>query len=178
MFILAQALGFVATAILLTYTLMKVSRKTIVVCLVIINALWGIHYLLLEAYTGAFCQMFTAAVVFVCYFKGKNRFFSSPAVPIIANALFIVIEIFTWAGYPTVIQAVGNFVFVLATWSDREITIKSLFIPLGLLWLWYNLIYMTWIGIICQVLAVSFNVIYVTKYLIQKKRAKAAQTEE
>ena len=177
MYYLAQAIGFCATAILLTYTLIKVSRKTIMICNVIINTLWAVHYLILEAYTGAFCSLFTAFMVFVCAFKGKNRFFRTLAVPVIFNVLFIVIEIFTWAGFPTVLQMAGNILLVIAMWSDQEITIKGLFIPVGVLWFIYNFIYFSWIGVICQTLAVSFNVFYTVRYFLRKKR-EAAQTEK
>lgn len=170
MYYLAQAIGFCATAILLTYTLMTVSRRTIMICNILINSFWGIHYLLLGAYTGAFCSFFTAFMVVACTFKGKNALFRGPWIPILFNAAFLVIEIVTWAGIPTVIQMAGNFLLFMAMWSDREIEIKMLFIPVGILWLIYNIIYVTWIGIICQTLAVMFNVIFVTKYFIRKKR--------
>ena len=173
-YIIALVIGAIATAILLTYTLMRVSRKTILVCLVIINTLWGVHYFMLEAYTGAFCQLFTALVVLICTFKGKNKFFSGLAVPIIINMIYLMIAAFTWDGFPTVVQIVGNFIFVLATWSDKELAIKALFIPLGLLWLLYNILCYSWIGIVCQVLAVTFNVVFVTKYLLQKRKEKNA----
>jgi len=171
MYILAQILGFGATAILLTYTLIKVERKTILVCNVIINTLWALHYLILGAYTGCFCSFFTALMVFVCSFKGKSRFFKTLAVPIIFNILFVIIEIFTFAGFPTVLQMLGNFILVIAMWSDKEITIKALFIPVGILWFIYNYIYFSWIGLICQALAVSFNVFYSVKYLIKNKKS-------
>ena len=168
-YILAQAIGFLATAILLTYTLLTVSRKTIVVCNIFINSFWGIHYLILGAFTGAFCSFFTALMVVGCYFKGKNKFFSGPWVPLFFNIAFIIIEIFTWVGAPTLIQMAGNFLLVMAMWSDKEIEIKFLFIPVGILWFIYNFIYFSWIGLICQALAVSFNVFYVTKYFMKKR---------
>lgn len=170
MYLLAQAIGLCATAILLTYTLCTVSRKTIMVCNVIINTLWAVHYLILEAYTGAFCSFFTALMVLACSFKGKNKLFRGLAVPVFFNLCFIAIEIFTWAGLPTLIQMAGNILLVIAMWSDREIDIKALFIPVGVLWFIYNFIYFSWIGLICQALAVSFNVFFVTRYFVRKKK--------
>lgn len=174
MYILAQCIGFVATAILLTYTLLTVSRRTIMLCNIAMDVLWTVHYLILEAYTGAFCSLFTGLMVLACAFKGKNKFFTGPWVPILFNIGFIIIEIFTWAGYPTLIQMAGNILLVFAMWSDREIDIKLLFIPVGVLWFIYNYIYFSWIGLICQALAVTFNVIFVTRYFLNKKKAKTA----
>ena len=112
MYILAQCIGFVATAILLTYTLMTVSRRTIMLCNIAMDVLWTVHYLILGAYTGAFCSLFTGLMVLACAFKGKNKFFTGPWVPILFNIGFIIIEIFTWAGYPTLIQMAGNILLV------------------------------------------------------------------
>ena len=173
MYILAQTIGFCATAILLTYTLCNVSRKTIMVCNVIINTLWAIHYLILEAYTGAFCSLFTASMVLACSFKGKNKLFTGIWIPVFFNICFIVIEIFTWAGFPTLIQMAGNAILVIAMWCDKEIEIKALFIPVGILWFIYNFIYFSWIGLICQTLAVSFNVFFVTRYYLRHKKKAA-----
>jgi hypothetical protein len=171
MFILAQVLGFIATAILLTYTLIRVERKSILICNIIINSLWALHYLILDAYTGAFCSFFTAFMELLCMFKGKNRFFQSYAVPILFQIFFIVIELFTFAGVPTLIQMLGNILLVIAMWSENEITIKGLFIPIGVLWFVYNRMYASPVGMICQALAVSFNVFYVCKYYLRKKSA-------
>lgn len=172
MYLFAQALGLCATAILLTYTLRTVSRKTIMICNVIINTLWAVHYLILEAYTGAFCSFFTALMVFASSFKGKNKLFSGLLVPIFFNVCFIIIEICTWAGLPTLIQIAGNILLVIAMWCDREIEIKALFIPVGVLWFVYNFIYFSWIGLICQALAVSFNVFFVTRYMLRQKKQR------
>ena len=171
MYLFAQIIGFCATAILLTYTLCTVGRKTIMTCGAIVNALWAVHYLLLDAYTGAFCSFFTAFMIWICSFKGKNAFFRGLWVPIIFNISFIVIEIFTWAGFSTLIQMAGNILLVIALWSDREISIKALCIPVGILWFIYNFIFFSWMGLICQALAVSFNVIYVARYVLRNRKA-------
>jgi len=177
MYLLAQFFGFCATAILLTYTLCTVSRKTIMVCNIVLNSLWAVHYLLLEAYTGAFCSFFTALMVLGCSFKGKNKLFTGIWIPLFFNFGFIVIEIFTWAGLPTLIQMAGNFLLVIAMWKDREIDIKALFIPVGILWFIYNFIYFSWVGLVCQFLAVSFNVFFVVRYCIRKRKEKAVAAE-
>ena len=174
MYLFAQLLGFIATAILLTYTLCNVNRRTIMICNIIINTLWAVHYLILKAYTGAFCSFFTAIMVVASSFKGKNRLFQGLWVPAFFNISFIVIEILTWAGLPTLIQMAGNILLVIAMWCDREIEIKGLFIPVGILWFIYNFIYFSWIGLICQALAVTFNIIFVARYILQNKKKSVA----
>ena len=163
MYIIAQILGIIATVILLGYTLVKVDRRKILVFNIIINLLWAVHYLILKAYTGSFCSLFTALMVYISSFKGRNAFFKTLAVPIIFSILYIIIEVLTWAGISTVIQMVGNILLTIAMWSDEEKRIKALFIPVGILWFMYNYIYFSPIGLIGQALAVSFNVFYLIK---------------
>lgn len=169
MYMLAQFIGLCATAILLTYTVCNVSRRTIMICNMIINTLWAVHYLMLGAYTGAFCSFFTTVMVMASSLKGRNRLFRGCWVPLLFNLGFIVIELLTWAGVPTLIQMVGNIILVIAMWCDREIEIKALFIPVGILWFVYNFIHFSWIGLICQALAVSFNVFFVVRYMLRGK---------
>lgn len=164
MYITAQVLGIFATVILLGYTLVKVDRKRIIVYNIIINILWALHYFILKAYTGAFCSLFTALMVYISSFKGKNKFFETAAVPVIFSIMYVIIEMFTWSGMPTVIQMAGNIILTIAMWSDEEKRIKALFIPVGILWFIYNYIYFSPIGLIGQALAVSFNVFYLVRH--------------
>lgn len=170
MYWLAQTFGFIATAIILTYTLCNVSRKMIMICNIILNNLWAIHYIILGAYTGAFCSFFTAFMFFCFSFKGKNAFFKGLWMPIIFNICFLAIEIFTWAGPSTVIQMVGNILLIVAMWAEKEIHIKALCIPVGILWCVYNYIFFSWMGLVGQMLAVSCNIIFVIRYLVRKKQ--------
>ena len=174
-FLIAQIVGFIATSIYLAYTLIKVSRKTIIVCSIIINLLWATHYLILGAYTGTFCRIFTAFMVLICAYKGKNKLFKGPLIPIFFDVCYVIIGIVTWAGVSTIIQIIGNFILVIAMWIDSEINIKTLFIPIGVLWLIYNCIFFTWIGVISQGLAILFGVIYLIKYIVRKKKHQSDQ---
>ena len=177
MYIAAQIIGFVAMCILLGYTLLKVDRRTILICAIIINVLWVTYYLLLGAYTGAFCSFLTAIMIFSSYFKGINRFLSTWTVPIIFNFLFLPVEIITYDGLPTIIQIVGNFFLIASMWCDKEIEIKALSVPVGILWFAYNAMYGGYTGMICHALSVVFNLVYIVKFFIIKKRQDVKQQQ-
>lgn len=172
MYILAQVLGVIATVILLGYTLMRVERKTILICAIVINILWTVHFLLLGAYTGSFCALLTALMVFCSYFKGRNRFFKTMAVPILFNIFFIIVEIVTFDGLPTIVQMLANVLLIASMWCDDEIGIKSMSIPVAALLIVYNLMYKGWSGAFCHTLSLLFCVFYVCKFYYKKRLTK------
>ena len=57
MFVAAQIAGGFAIAVLLAYSIVKVTSRTILFCNIVINLLWAVHYLLLGAYTGCACSL-------------------------------------------------------------------------------------------------------------------------
>ena len=170
-YVIAQIIGILGMVMnIVSYQAKK--QRNIILIQFFGCSLFAVNMFMLGAYTGAFCSFFTALMVFCCSFKGKNKLFSGLFIPIVFNIGFIILEIFTWVAIPTLIQMAGNIILVFAMWSDREIDIKALFIPVGVLWFIYNLIYFSWIGLICQALAVSFNVFFVVRYFIRKNKSK------
>lgn len=179
MYIAAQISGGLSIAILLVYTLVRVSRKTILICNILINLLWALHYLLLGAYTGAICSFICAFMVAVFFLKGRVKWLSGIYVPLFFAAVFIVFGIVTWNDIFSVIPIVGHMIIIVALWMDREIVIKTLYIFVAALWVVYNVAYFSYIGVIGQSLSFLFNIFYVAKYYCrQRKREKGGKTAE
>ena len=76
MFVAAQIAGGFAIAVLLAYSIVKVTSRTILFCNIVINLLWAVHYLLLGAYTGCACSLLFTLMVTVYFFKNSCRFLS------------------------------------------------------------------------------------------------------
>ncbi len=170
MFIAAQILGGLSIAILLGYSVLKVSRKVILVCNMLINLLWAAHYFLLGANTGALCSLLCVAMTFVFYFKDTVKWLGKLYVPILFGVAFAVFGIVTWENWFSIIPVVGNILLVIAMWLDKEIVIKATCIPVAALWVVYNSIYFSYIGAIGQSLSFVAHVFYVAKYYLKKKK--------
>lgn len=69
MFVAAQIAGGFAIAVLLAYSIVKVTSRTILFCNIVINLLWAVHYLLLGAYTGCACSLLFTLMVTVYFSK-------------------------------------------------------------------------------------------------------------
>ena len=159
-YILAQICAILSTAILLVYSVLKVDRKVIVFCNVVINALLTAHYLLLDDYVGAVCTAICTTMVFVFYFKHSSRFLSRTYIPVFFALLLIVCAVCTWTDAWSIIPLIGNLILVYALWNDKSDTIKALFIIVGVLWIVYNIHLHSIANIIGQCLAVTCNCIY------------------
>ena len=171
-FIISQIIGGIAIVILLAYTLLKVNRKVIMWGTIITNVLWFIHYMLLDAYSGALCSAICAIMSFLFSFKGKNKVLSSNIWPVLFGATFVVIGIVTWDNFYSLLPVTCEILLVIALWLDRELLIKAMCIPVAAIWVIYNLIYFSWLGMIGQALSLVFHIFYVIRAKIKGDTAK------
>ena len=176
-YIIAQILAALSTLILLTYSVLKVKRGTILVCNTAINLLLAVHYLLLGSTTGAICSALTAAMALVFSLRHDARFsfMASTLVPAAFVLMFMVSGYLTWQSAWSLIPVAGNILLVIALWNDRPDVTKGIFIIVGLLWIVYNIYLKSVANIIGQILAVSSNIIYFYRILSAKKRNGIAE---
>ncbi|MBQ2676995.1 MAG: YgjV family protein [Clostridia bacterium] len=148
----------------------KVKRETIMLCNAVINGLWGIHFLLLGAVTGAFCGMVCVAMVLTFIFKGKVKLLSSNWVPMVFILIYIITGIVTWQNAFSLIAIAANSLLVIALWLSKEISIKFTCIFVGILMLIYNMLFFSLIGVIGQAISMSANITYTVKHFDELKK--------
>lgn len=168
MYMTSQVIAAVSTAILLTYSVMKVKRGTILLCNIAINLLLSLHYLLLKSYTGAVCSLITVFMVTAFYFKAKFKGKIGMLVFCLFVCIFIASGILTWEDTWSIIPVTGNILLAVALWNDNENVIKGLFIIIGILWIILNVHLRSITNTIGQFLAVSSNIIYFIRVLKAK----------
>lgn len=172
--IIAQILMSFSILILLTYTVFKVSRRTILVCNMAINLLQAIHYFLMgpAGATGGACSLICVLMVLVFFFKGKNRFLSGLWIPTFFIVSFIAFGVLTFETPFSIIPIVGNTLLVIAFWWNTEVAIKGTCIVVAALWVVYNAILLSYVGLIGQVLSFILNTVYVSRYFYRKRKAR------
>ena len=170
MYILAQVLVFISIALLVYSSVRKLGRKVVVLFNVLINFFWGIHYLLLEAYSGAACAAICVVMITVFYFKGKTKFLSSIALPIVFAVVFIAFGLYTYQNIFSLLPIIGNVIMCFAFFSDTEIEIKTCFVIIAALLTAYNGIIGSVLGCFGQVLSLGSNIFFVARYHINKKK--------
>lgn len=168
MYTASQILAAVSTAILLAYSVMKVKRKTILICNVLINLLLSCHYLLLKSYTSAICTGITTAMAFAFCYKNRMQMRYRRWMFIGFLFLFLLCGVLTWEDGWSVVAVAGNVLLAVALWNDNETVIKGLFVLVGILWIVLNAHLKSTAAIIGQVFSVLSNLLYF--YRIRKNK--------
>ena len=172
MFIIAQIAAFIAIALIIYSSFRKVGRQALLIFNIITNILNATHYLLLDAYSGAVCSVIFTIMLAVFYFKGKTKFLSSIALPILFGAAFIGFGLLTYQNWISVIPIVGHCLLVIAFWMDEEIVIKEFCVVVAAMWTVYNGLIWSPVNFIGQLFCFFSYSSFVIRYFRNKKRTE------
>lgn len=159
-FIVSQcffALGYIFSFL---YIFFNVSRKTILYCGIIFNLASAIGFLLLNAWTGAIMNVLGALLNLIYIFKNKNKFFSSPTIPIIFEILFLVGGILTWQGWLSILPIVANVIYGISLWLDKEYIIKILILIVNVTYIVYHGFLLSYVSIIGTGISIVLGIAY------------------
>ena len=109
-------------------------------------------------------------MITVFYFKGKTKFLSSIFLPIVFSIVFIVFGLYTYQNIFSLLPIVGNVIMTFAFFSNTEIEIKTCFVIIAALLTAYNGIIGSLLGCLGQALSLISNLVFVTRYHIERKR--------
>ena len=101
--------------------------------------LFAAQYLLLGGYTGAALNVLSSCrnIIFIERVKKEK---STNLWRIVFSVIFIIISIFTFSGFPTVIFCVGK-VITTYVYGSRNLTfVRVMTIVTGIMWITYNFI--------------------------------------
>ena len=134
----------------------------------------AIAYILLEAYTGlAMCIVaFIRNIVFMIdeNRNGKRDKISKKDIIylIIFNVLIIVSTIFTYEGLLSLLSVIATMLYTYSVWQKKTNVYKFLGIPIGILWVLYNIYVESIFGVILEAILLVCSV---TGYIIEKKKS-------
>ena len=178
MYIASQVCAFIAIALIVYSSAVKVSRKALLVYNILVNVYNAAHYLLLQAYSGAVCCVIFAIMLFVFYFKGKTKFLSSIMLPVVFGVAFVVFGLATYQNWISIIPIVGHLLLVIAFWMDEEIVIKRFCVVVALMWVVYNGLLWSVVNFCGQVVCFISYTTYVVRWHRRERRAKAQCSED
>jgi len=184
MYISAQICALISILINFYVSVKKLSRRGILGLNIIINLLNTAHYLLIGFYelqapsdassgggfSGAACSLIFTLMLVAFFFKGKNRFLSSIALPITFGVAFVVFGFATYQSLVSLIPIIGHLLLVIAFWMDEEIIIKEFLIAVAFLWALYNGLLGSVVNLVGQSISFILYTAYVIKYYINKKK--------
>ena len=111
----------------------------------------GIAYVFLNAYTGL-AMVFVAMIrnIWFMKFNDKNNKKQDIISLIVIYAITIALTIFTYNGPLSLLSVAATMLYTYSIWQKNTKTYKILGIPIGFLWISYNVYISSIFGIICE----------------------------
>ena len=165
---------------IIMYLLLAVSyyakdRKKILILSFLSLVANALAYVLLEAYTGlAMCVVaFIRNIIFMIDEK-KNGHSDNIAkkdiiLLIVFYILIIVSTIFTYEGPLSLLSVIATMTYTYSVWQKKTNVYKFLGIPVGILWVLYNIYVKSIFGVILESILLIASI---TGYLVEVKKQK------
>ena len=170
-----QIIGVIAVLFSIASYQMNTSRKLLVV-LTCASALFCVHYLLLAKYSGLALNCL-AILRNLVYANKEKRFWGAKAWGWIFAAVMLVLGLWTWEGWQTLLITAGLVINTLClTFSDAQKIRVSLLVTCPMV-LVYNVVSYSAGGILNESLALLSAVVGIVRYRRAKKTDSASDTE-
>jgi hypothetical protein len=174
--IAAQAVGFVAMALLVSSFQMKTRRGILKVQLVS-ECFWVLHYFLLGAYTGMALNVVAAARCYVYGQRETKKWADKNFVPVVFFIFAVFTCAFTWSGpvslLPTASICLNSFVL----WSKKPRFIRFFSAPGCACWLVFNYLSGSYAGVLTEILDLVSIAAAILRYDVLKRGKKAGELD-
>ena len=170
-YILSQVF-IIISYLLLMLSYQAKSRKNILVLSNISIVANGISYVFLQAYTGlamCFVALFRNTIFMVDEKRnGKSDKISKKDIIILVVLYLIslVSTVFTYDGFLSLLSVFATMLYTYSVWQKKTTIYKILGLPIGILWIVYNIYIMSIFGIILETI-LTISAIY--GYFKEKK---------
>lgn len=175
--IIATIIGIVAIAeSLLIYA--SVKRERILLFKLISDVLWGANYLLLGMYTGALLNVIAIGREIIFYHRSRHKWANNIAWFFVFVALTLISPILSWAGWISILPALGSVFAVMSFYCKKELVMKIFAFPAQGLWFTYNLLSENWSGLAsCSITLVSIVIGLVREFCVARKAKRMIESE-
>ncbi|MBR5871027.1 MAG: YgjV family protein [Clostridia bacterium] len=171
---IAQGIGVIA--MILAYFIYSArTRKTLITLKFVSDVLWGVHYFMLGAYSGAVLNGINMGREVIFQLKTSKKWAQTPIWAVVFIVINLTSTIFSWQGWQSLLPAVGASIAVVGLWCAKPMTIRLFSLPSTTCWLIYAIMSGTVSGIICNV--IQLTAIFVGLFRDIKERKNAEKKE-
>lgn len=174
---IAQGIGVIA--MILAYFIYSArTRKTLITLKFISDVLWGAHYFMLGAYSGAVLNGINMGREVIFQLKTSKKWAQTPIWAVVFIVINLTSTIFSWQGWQSLLPAVGASIAVVGLWCAKPLTIRLFSLPSTTCWLIYAILSGTVSGIICNVIQLTAIFVGLRRDFKERKAAKTTEKEE
>lgn len=137
-FIIAQAVGFVATGISI-YSFQAKKRIMMLAMQTVSNLLWMTHFLLLGSLSAFFANLIGTTRNVLYGFRGKYKFADSKIIPAVYIVIFIISGIFTYTDPFDILPTLAMICASIAFFVNDEKKIRAISILIAVSWLTFGI---------------------------------------
>lgn len=163
-----QSIGLVA----LVFTIFAWNAKTRkkILELQAISVLISVaQYMLLGAFTGAATQVVTISRNIVFSKKGEKRWASYAIWPYVFIFLAVLVLVFFWQGWISLLPVIGIIVGTLGMFKDKPKQMRIFVLSTALVWIPYNLIVGSYTGFVSDL--ISYTALIVGMIRLDRKKS-------
>lgn len=171
-YILSQVFTIITYGLLALTYYAKDRKKVLIISFISIIAN-GMAYIFLNAWTGlAMCIVaLIRNIIFLIDEKknGKRETIDKKdiIILIILYAISIISAIFTYDGFLSLLSVFATALYTFSVWQKKTNMYKLLGIPIGILWILYNIYIMSMFGIILETILLICSIM---GYLLERRR--------
>ena len=163
MYILSQIAAFIVLIItLISYHLKHKKKIFKIMCLS--NIFNIIHYLCLGAYSGCITKTIALARNLFIVKKENNKKLDKLIYLILFIGVYIISGVLTYNNLYSLLPLISATIFMIVTWNGKELQIKRIAIYCYFLWLLYNILIFSIVGIIANTISLISTFIAYQNY--------------
>ena len=170
-YLIAQGIGI--AAILLAYFVYTTrSRKILITLKFLTDLLWGLHYFLLGAFSGALMNVVNMIREVIFQQKCSKKWAKSPLWAVVFVIMSLISTLISWQGPISLLPALGSSIAVVGLWCSDTAHIRAFSFPGVFLWLIYSILTRSYTHMISNLITLLSIAVGIIRDIREKKQSQ------
>lgn len=165
---IGQIIGFMAIAVNIIIYQQK-TRSRLLMCKLLSDVLWFLHYFMISMYTGAFAAAigFCRELVFI---NNKSKWAQSGVWIYVFISMALVSGAISYSSLFSIFPVCASVISIVSFWQKKPSRIRLLALPVSFCMITYDIYAHSYAGIVNEILAISSAVLGIIRYDIKNNK--------
>lgn len=145
-------------------------KKKIMILVTMTSLFYGGEYLLLGAFSGVVVNIISIIRNIWFYVNAKNNKKNNIWVLVILSLALVILGIITYENIFSIIPIVATVLFTYSVWQDNNKVYRYLSVPMSIMWIVYNIVCGSILGLIAESVMLVFEIIGIIKLEANKRK--------